>query len=434
MINLYANKHFFKAENKLNKLFFILMVTFYIAYPLSLSAQDKRAAGANLMPVNVERVKKADISLQLETSGNVEPFLSAFIHPKTNGEVIKINVSEGSVVKPGDLLAEIDHRILDAQLEQAQAAVTVAKASLDVQTVQVESAKTALVAARAQADAARAQADNLALTRKRFEELFKEGAISEQQFDDVVAKHDSAKAQKISADSQILQAEDAIETSKVTLKVKKAQLEQAVANLHSVEVQRENAFIRAPFAGIITQRIVDPGAMASVAQPILRLEQMKPIKVIGTLVEKDLMRLKAGETQASVKVDVFNRPFTGVVEKIYPAIESKTRTGKFEIILDNSENILRSGLFAKINLYLKKVKNAVVVSKDALLNQKGQLVAIKVNKDGIAQKVVLKTGIVQNTRIEILEGLEPGDLIISQGAELVKTGIKVRPVLAEEEQ
>ncbi len=395
------------------------------AVPAHSSGDDDSKAS----PVNVEKVALADISRQLETSGDVLPFLGADIHPKVGGEIVKINVSEGSLVQPGDLLAEIDHRILDAQLEQAKAAVTVAKASVEVQAVLVKTSQSALVSAKAQASAAKAQATNMASTKKRFEELFKEGAVSEQQFDDVSAQHDAAQAQQISAESNIRQAEDAIQSNQVTLKVRDAQLAQAQSNLHTAEVQRENAFLKAPFAGIITARLVDPGAMANVAQPIFRLEQMNPVKIIGTLVEKDLMQLSAGKTEASVRADILDREFKGIVAKVYPAIATRTRTGQFEIVLENPDNVLRSGMYTKILLYLETVKNAVVVSKDALLNQNGKKVAIRVNSDGIAERAPVRVGIVQDSHAQILEGLQPGDLIVTQGAELIRTGSKVKPVI-----
>lgn len=389
------------------------------------------ASDTNIQPVIVEKVEAADISHQLQTSGDIIPLQGADIHPKTAGEIFKINVSESSQVVSGEVLAEIDHRILDAQLEQAKAAVTVAKASVEVQEVLVKSAESALVSAKAHVNSVKAQVTNLTATRKRFEELFREGAVSEQQLDDVVAQHDALQAQLVAAESAVRQAEDGIQSSKVTLKVKEAQLIQATSNLHAVAVQRENAFVRAPFAGVITMRALDAGAMANSAQPIFRLEQMNKVKVVGSLVEKDLMQLQAGKTEALVRVDTYDREFNGVVTKVYPAISAKTRTGLFEVVLDNPELMLRSGMFATIRLFLKTEKNATVVAKDALLTHSGQYSVVQVTKEGMAVRKPVTVGIIQGTRAQILDGLEPGDLIVGQGAELVKTGVRVKPVLTE---
>ncbi|HOT28854.1 MAG TPA: efflux RND transporter periplasmic adaptor subunit [Candidatus Ozemobacteraceae bacterium] len=395
--------------------------------PASAQTDDSK-----LQPVIVEKVISSDISQQLRTSGEILSYQGADIHPKIGGEVIKVNVRESSVVKSGDVLAEIDHRILDAQLEQAQAAVTVARASVEVQEVLVKTSESALVSAKAQAAAAKAKAVNMAATKKRYEELFREGAVSEQQLDDVRTQYDAADAQNVSAETNIRQAEDSIRSNQVTLKVRRAQLAQAESNLHAAEVQRENAFVKAPFDGRITMRVLDAGAMANPAQPIFRLEQMNRVKVVGSLVEKDLMQLQAGKTEASVRVDTFaDREFKGMVTSVYPAITSKTRTGQFEVVLENPEIVLRSGMYATIILSLQTEKNAVVVPKDALLTHNGQTAVIHVTSEGMAVRKPVRVGIVQETRAQILEGLRPGDLIITQGAELVKTGIRVKPVLME---
>ncbi len=385
-------------------------------------------------PVIVQRVETGDISQMLQTSGDVLPYLGADIHPKIAGEIVAINVSEGSQVKQGDILAEIDHRILDAQLEQAKAAVSVARSNVDAQNVQLKSAESALISARAQVAAVKAQATNLAATRKRFSDLFKEGAVSEQQLDDIVAQHDAIQAQLIAAESTVRQAEDGIQSGQVNLKMRNAQLLQAQSNLNAAEVQRENAFVKAPFTGIITARNFDPGAMANQGQRIFRLEQMNPVKIVGSLVEKDLMSLKAGETAASVRIDLVDRQFKGLVDKVYPAITAKTRTGQFEIVLENPENILRSGMYATINLALRTEKNVTRILKDALLSHAGGMFAIRVGSDGTAERVAVKVGIIQGSIAQVLEGLQPGDLVVSQAPELVKTGSKVKPMIAEEKR
>jgi multidrug efflux pump subunit AcrA (membrane-fusion protein) len=285
--------------------------------------------------------------------------------------------------------------------------------------------ESALVSAKAQAQAVKAQATNLASTRKRFEDLFREGAVSEQQLDDIVAQHDAVQAQLVAAEASIRQAEDGIQTNQVNLKMRKAQLLQAQANLNAAEVQRENAFVRAPFNGVITSRNVDPGAMANVGQPVFRLEQMNPVKVIGSLAEKDLMSLKPGETKVSVKVDLLDKEFKGVVDKVYPAIAAKTRTGRFEVVIDNPDNVLRSGMYATIMLALQTEPEAMIVSKDSLLSHSGQMFAIRVNRNGIAERVQVKIGIIQGSNAQVLDGLQAGVLLLLREQNWSRLGLRL---------
>ncbi len=398
------------------------------------TGQGGGSVSKEAVPVVAQRVTTGDIHDQLMTSGDILPLLGVDLFPKTNGQIVRFDVSEGSVVKEGDLVAEIDHRIQDTQLEQAQAALTVAQASIDMQEVMVKTAQSGLTAARAQADAVRAQVKNLTVSRERLQKLHEEGAISRQQLDDVTAQHDAAKAQLVAATSNIQQAADGISSNQMTLKMKQAQLVQARANLHAVQVQREDAFIKAPFNGVITRRNVDPGAMANPGQPILRLERMDQVKVIGTLVEKNLLLLKPGQTEARVRVDTLEKEFSGIVSKTYPAIDSKTRTGQFEVLLENPDLTLRSGMFTHIKLFLTSVKGAVVVPRDALLAHNGDRAAIRITPENVAEKVKVKTGIVQEDKVEILEGLEAGDLIVTQGLEFIRIGSKVKAVVQEGRQ
>jgi|GEM_PF-332188 len=385
-------------------------------------------------PVIAQTVSTSEIHRQIMTSGDILPMLGVDLHPKTGGQIVRFDVREGSRVAQGSLLAEIDHRIQDAQLEQAKAALTVAHAAVDMQEVMVKTAKAGLTAARAQADAVRAQVKNLAVSRDRLDKLFKEGAISGQQLDDVTAQRDAAEAQLVAATSNIHQAEDAIQSNQMTLKMKEAQLIQAQANLHTAEVQLEDAFIRAPFAGVITHRHTDPGAMANAGQPLLRLEQMNPVKIVGTLVEKNLLLLDPGRTEARVRVDTLDREFTGTVARIYPAIDSKTRTGQFEIVLDNPDLTLRSGMFTHIQLFLETAQGAVVIPRDALLSHNGELAAIRIDSGGLAEKVPVRTGIIQDDRIEILDGLKAGDRIVTQGLEFIRIGSPVKAIIQDGRQ
>ncbi|MBF0407366.1 MAG: efflux RND transporter periplasmic adaptor subunit [Candidatus Riflebacteria bacterium] len=383
------------------------------------------------IPVITQKVSTAEIHRQLLTSGDILPLLGVDLYPKISGQIVRFDVSEGSLVKEGDVVAEIDHRIQDTQLEQAEAALNVAQASIDMQEVMVKTAKSGLNVAKAQADAIRAQVTNLTASRDRLDKLQKEGAISLQQLDDVIAQHDAAQAQLVAATSNINQAEDNIRSNQMTLKMKQAQLIQSKANLHAVQVQRDDAFIKAPFTGVITRRNLDPGAMANPGQPILRLEKMNQVKVIGTLVEKNLLLLEEGKTEARVRVDTLEKEFTGKVAKIYPAIDSKTRTGQFEVILDNPDLTLRSGMFTHIKLFLETVQGAVVIPRDALLTHNGDRAAIRVTSDGIAEKVPVHVGIIQDDRVEILEGLKAGDQIITQGLEFIRAGSRVKAILQD---
>ena len=91
--------------------------------------------------------------------------------------------------------------------------------------------------------------------------------------------------------------------------------------------------IKAAFDGIVTARYADPGAMANPAKPLLRVEQMKPVKIVGSIIEKDIDRIKPGQTKAVVKVDSIAETFLGKVEKIYPTINHPPERASWKSLL-----------------------------------------------------------------------------------------------------
>ena len=381
-------------------------------------------------PVVVIKVLKGNISKQIITSGDILPEYGVNLHPETAGPIVEIKVSEGSKVSKGQTLAIIDNEVQKARLEQAKASVTVAKAAVEMDKVQIKTARSRLKSAKAQADAVTAQVKNLKANKGRLEKLFKEGAISKQQLDDIRTRYEATKANERAAKAAIQQAQDAILSAQMTYQMKLAQLTQAKANLIAANVQYEDCFLKAPFEGIITKRNLDPGAMANPAMAVFRLEKMNPVKIIGSLIEKDLLKVTANKTKAIIKVDTFSKSFHNRVAKVYPAINKVTRTGQFELKLDNPDLNLRSGMFASIKLLIETRNGTVIIPRDALLRNKKEYFAFKI-VDGKAIKVKVKTGLVQEDKIEILEGLTENDTIICQGLEFIKSGSNIKAIFRE---
>lgn len=414
-------RHSKSGVKKLCRQFFFWLAL-SLLMPANLPAQNENGME---VPVFAEKVTTGTINRRIETSGDILPLLGVNVHPEAAGRITEIFVDVGSKVKKGQELAQIYNDVQKAQLQQAQAAVTVAKAAVEMQKVMVETTQSALVAAKAGVESAEAQLKNLAVTRERLEKLFSEGAISRQQLDDVVAQHDSASAHLTAAKSEEKRGGDAIQSAKMTLEMRRAELIQATANLNSVQVLLDNTLVRAPFDGVITARHADPGAMAGPAAPLFRIEQINPAKIIGTIIEKDLYLIEADKTPAIITVDAIREESRGVVSRIYPAIDSTSRTGRIEILLQNPDLRLRSGMFAKISLLINTSENKPVVGRDALLKYENNYYAYLI-ENGHAVKRQVKVGIIDEDRVEVVEGLQPGDLIIAKGLEFIREGSAVK--------
>jgi RND family efflux transporter MFP subunit len=379
-------------------------------------------------PVYSQIVTTGTISQKIKTSGEIKPMLGVSLIPEASGKIEEIYVDVGDFVRKGQKLAQINDETQQAQFAQAKASLNVANASIKMQEVTIESSRSSLVSAKAAVEASESQLKNLTVTRKRLEKLFSEGAVSRQDVDDIITKYDNANAAHIAAQTNVKRASDAVQTALVTLEMRKAELTQATANLNAVKVNLDKTIVDAPFEGVITARYEDPGANANMSKALFDIQQSNPVKIIGTIIEKDLYQIIAGKTNVVITVDSVEGEFKGVVTKIYPSIDNSSRTGKIEIHLDNPENKLRTGMFAKIDVLVATHENAVIVPRDSLVKYDNNYLAYVVEKHGdkyIAVKRDVKVGIFDDSKVEIVSGLKAGDRLISKGTEFVREGAPV---------
>ncbi len=390
----------------------------------SVNASSQEAKNEVATPVFSEIVKADTISQKIRTTGDIKPMLGVSINPEAAGKVEEILVDVGDIVKKGQKLAQINDETQQAQFKQAQAALNLAKTAIETQKVAIESAKSALVSAKASVEASESQLKNLATTRKRLEKLYAEGAVSRQDVDDIITKYDNANAAHISAQTNVKRSSDSVQTALMALEMRKAEMSQAEANLNAVKVNLDHTIVDAPFDGVITARYADPGANAKTDKAIFEIEQNSPVKIVGSVSEKDLFQIAGGETEVIVKVDSLAGDFKGVIKKVYPAIDNSSRTGKIEIHMPNSDNTLRTGMFARLDILVSTHSGAVVIPRDALVRYEGGCLTFVVENNR-AVKRPIKIGIIDDNKVEVIEGLKAGERIISKGIEFIRDGALV---------
>ena len=387
----------------------------------SASANTKKTEKEIVTPVFSEIIKTGLISQRIRTTGEIKPVLGVTINPEASGKIENILVDIGDFVKKGQVLAQINDETQQAQYEQAKAALNLAHTAVESQKVAIESAKSSLVSAKAAVEASESQLKNLAVTRKRLEKLFSEGAISRQDVDDIITKYDNASANHISAQTNVKRASDAIQTALMGLEMRNAELVQAQANLNAVKVNLDKTIVDAPFDGVITARYDDPGANANVSKALFAIEQNDPVKIIGSVGEKDIYQLEAGQTAVRVTVDSIASEFKGIIKKIYPSIDSSSRTGKIEIYMDNKDAKLRTGMFAKIDILVSTHDDVVVISRDAVVKSEDRYFTYVIENNRAVKRYVT-IGIFDDTKVEILKGIKAGERMIAKGLEFVREG------------
>ncbi len=339
-----------------------------------------------VVPVEVEMVSTGSIEKTIELTGWIKANQVVDIASKVAGRVESLRIAseqgnsipveEGVVVKRGQQLAVIDHDVYVAQVAAAQATV-------DARQVEL-------------ADAER--------EKKRMVALYEGGSATEQSRDKTVT------AAQLAATS----------------------LDMAKANLELAQINLRESTIVSPIDGVVTTKHIDEGNLIRIGDRLVTVADMKTVKIIVTVAEKYGSEIAAG-MPARIKVDAFAaKIFDANVYSVYPALDPQTHTTQIEIRLDNSEMLLKPGMFARVTLVTQAKKDVVIVSRDVVLGGKIDEPYIYVVEGNVAHKRVVKLGIVQSDRCEITDGLKAGETLVVNGMHFLAEGSSVEIVRLED--
>jgi len=344
------------------------------------SKQQQKALAAGLRSVSVAtaQVQRQDVPVYLTGLGAVTAFNTANIKSRVDGQIMKVNFTEGQNVKAGDLLIEIDDRPYQVQLEQMQAQIF-----------------------RDQAQLRDAQ-----LNLQRYTTLIPSGSIAQQQVD----------TQKALAD----QLEGTVRTDQ--------------AQIDNAKLQIVYCHITAPFTGRVGLRQVDPGNIVHAADtnPMLILTQLQPIAVIFTLTEDVLPTVSQHMKGKTLEVDAFSRDdqtklATGKLLTIDNQIDPTTGTAKLKAVFSNTDNQLWPNQFVNANLLLETRKNSTVVPTAAILRGPQGTFVYAVNSDKTVQDRMVTVALTQGDTTVVTAGLNPGDTVVTDGQDKLQRGSRIEP-------
>jgi membrane fusion protein, multidrug efflux system len=340
----------------------------------------------------VEVVKTATLPETRITTGTVRSTTVSPLAARVMGNVTRVLVSEGQHVRAGEVLVEIDDREGRARTAQAAAG----KSEVD----EAISGGNAAVSA-AEANAALADA-----TYKRFAALRARASVSPQEFEEVAAR-------KAGADAQLDQAR----RGRDALLARRAQ---ARAGLSEAETFLSYSRVRSPISGIVTARMIDPGAQAAPGMPLLTVEDDSRYRVETTVDEELAGSVHDGD---AVTIEGGAKPITAHVTNIVPAVDPGTRSALVKIDLPRDSG-LRSGAFVRVAFTVGS-RNGITVPA-AAITRRGQLASVfVVGKDGVARMRLVTLGEPQGQRVEVLSGIDPGETIVGQVTNEIRDGVKV---------
>jgi RND family efflux transporter MFP subunit len=335
--------------------------------------------------VEVTSITKSTIREVGIFTGTLLPESQFIVAPKIAGKLEKILVDIGDEVKQGQLIAVLDDDEYVQQVDQA-------KAELDVARANIEENRSAL---------------NLA--KREFE------------------RSRALREKKIVSESELDAAEAQYKASLAKQKVAVAQVAQKEAELKTARVRKDYTRIKASWENgresrVVGERFVDEGTMLAANAPIVSIIDIRNLKAVIHVIERDYPRVAAGQ-QAVVSTDAYpDRTFSGTIDRIAPLLKEEARQARVEVEIPNAEKFLKPGMFVRVEIEFARHDNATVVPVNALIKRNGQWsIFLADTKDMKARLVPVTVGIMSNDMAEILDPAVSGS-VITVGQHLLEDG------------
>jgi len=388
----------------------LVLAGYYLGYlprqkrELALAAESKSDTEA-LPLVTVTPVTRSGATSSLVLPGNIQAVTEAPVLARASGYIKSRSVDIGDRVKAGQVLAEIEAPELDQQIRQAQA-------SIDQAASTIEQSQAALQ--QGQSNAALAK-----ITAERSQKLFDRNVVSRQDNDTAQMQYAAQQASVSALDKAVAAAR----SSSSALQ----------ANLARLNDLKNYLTVRAPFAGVITVRNIDVGALVTEGSTLLfRIAQADRLRTYLNVPQADSGSVRVGQHATLLVPDLGGRKFSGLVTRTANALDPASRTLLTEIQVDNASGALLPGMYTEVDLAVPRTSPPMIIPADTLVVRgNGQQVAV-VDADGTVHFKLIHLGRDLGTSIEVLDGLEVGQMLAVNPGDTVREGARVKPQASSE--
>jgi HlyD family secretion protein len=427
-----------------------LAITGLVALPVIITWRTQQSRSqVNLTALTVA-VQPENLTVRLTASGSVAPAKTVNLSPKTAGRVAELFVEQGDFVQAGQPIARMENQELLAQQAQLQASLVEAEERLQ----QLRQPMRNEVMLQAEADIAKAEGEiNRAQGQvvdaqsqvefahsqlKRHQALANQGAISSNALDEFIRQERAARATLTQAQAQLDQAMAGSDRTKQQAAEKRksgapsdirqaeARVAAAAAQVRQIDDRLADTLVRAPFTGQVTQRYANEGAFVtpttqasatgSGASSTSIVAIASALEVVAKVPEVDIGQIKRGQ-MVEVKVDAFpKQAFQGRVRLIAPeAIEERdVKFFQVRIALLTGKDQLRSGMNTDLAFVGERLQDVLVVPTVAIVTKRGETGVLVPNQQSQPQFKPVKIGINQGNKTQILDGLQPQELVFVQ--------------------
>jgi HlyD family secretion protein len=372
--------------------------------------------GPMALDVSVAAAQRRSIATYLSLDGQISPLEQANLSFQQSGPIAAIYVNQGDRVSAGEMLAKIDDSTLRAQLAQAQAQIEQAQAQAQSSSLNVPITQSQTTQAVQAAKGALASAQ---LTYSQDQALYKQGYVSQSALEQAQAAYIAAQSQYRTALSN--QGSTKVQSSNA--QAAQGALAAARASANTLQTEIGQTTLYAPFAGIITARLADPGAMASPATPVLSLSRVDPVWVNINVPDQDLSYVRPGTAVRFTASDAGDKQFTGRIDTLNAVPTQGTLSYQARIKEPNPNDILRGGMLVTVTIQQARHNEAIVVPRSAVAQTAQGSDVYIVGPGKKAQEVPVQIGLQTDTLSEVRSPkIGPGTLVITTRPDALQNG------------
>ena len=433
------------------------LVAIMILAALIATVRSSKPAQAAPRPLDVEvaQVEQKDVPIYSEWIGTTDGMVNAEIKAQVTGYLLRQDYKEGSFVKKGQLLFEIDPRPFQAALDQANGQVAQFQGQLEQANSQVTQAEAQVAQANSQllqtqAQLAQAQANQVKaqLDVNKYAPLAEQKAVTQQDYDNAVqvnvvakAQVEAAKAGVETARAQLRAANAQFGTAKATIATAKGQIENARATVKTAELNLGFTRVISPIDGVAGIAQAQVGNLISTtSNPLTTVSTVDPLKVYFTLNERDylnftkrnLIDAQQGASVAQLELELILADGTSYPQKgtfFFADRQVDPKTGAIRLagIFPNPGNVLRPGQYGRVRAVTSTKEDALLVPQRAVTELQGNYQVAVVASDNKIEIRTVKVGDRVGTTWIIDDGLKAGETVVAEGTQKVRPGAVVNP-------
>lgn len=377
--------------------------------------QSQQKRGPTALDVDVAQAQRRTIATYLTLDGQVSPLEESTLSFQQSGPITAIYVNQGDRVSAGQLLARIDASTLEAQLAQDVALISqaAARAQMSAQNIPIVSSQTSQAVL-----SAKAALDNAQLAYNQDLQLYKQGYVSQSQLVQARSAYIGAQSQYQTAISN--QRSTQVSTSSAA--ADRAAVQSAQAQANTLRTMIGQTALYAPFDGVITARLMDPGAMASPGTAVLRVDKLDTVWVNVNVPDEDLAYVHAG-TPVTFTTSTSSRRFAARIFAVNAVPTQGTLSYQARIRQTNPGDVLRGGMLVSVVIQQARHDNAIVVPRQAVAQSDTGNAVFVVGADKKAQQVPVKVGLQTDTLSEVISPrVQAGTVVIVTRPDALQDG------------